>query len=52
MFLILSLAIGLYLYVNGRRRQSPKKEQSAAIRRDHIQSVTTKTTPRKIRKQD
>lgn len=53
MFLIVSLAIGIYLYVNGRRRQrSPTKEASAAIRQDHIQGGTPKTTPRKVRKQD
>lgn len=52
MFLIVSLAIGIYLYVNG-RRQTSEKRSSSAIRNDHIQGGNaTKTTPRKIRKQD
>ncbi len=35
-FLILSIAIGVYLYINGRRGRD-KKDKSSAIRHDHIQ---------------
>jgi len=35
-FLILSIAIGVFLYVN-RSRQRSKKETSSAIRHDHLQ---------------
>ncbi len=35
-FLIISITIAIFLYVNGPRRQN-KKETSSAIRHDHIQ---------------
>jgi len=36
MFLIVSIAIAVFLYVNAHQQRS-KKENSSAIRRDHIQ---------------
>ncbi len=48
-FLIVSIAIAVFLYVNGHRRT--KKESSSAIRHDHIQGGS-KGTSRKSPKRE
>ncbi|CAF1290706.1 unnamed protein product [Rotaria magnacalcarata] len=45
-FLLLSIAIIIFLYINAQRRRN-KKEIKSAIRRDHVQSGN-KTISRKL----
>jgi hypothetical protein len=50
MFLIVSIAIGIFLYINGRRQQD-KKSSSSAIRHDNVQGGS-KGVARKSPKRD
>jgi hypothetical protein len=45
-FILLSIAIAVYLYINGRRREK-KNDASSAIRRDNIQGGSKGKSPNK-----